>query len=301
MGFLDEYDAILKSEALPPPHLKGDGIIFGLFENHDNAHASVIVSINILRDLLNWEGGIQVWHVGSAPKMCRNFQVEFIDATRVQEHHPGHIRSWCLKSYALEHSGYARAMWLDWDAYACMNPRKIFQELDSVDFYYWRNGPHWDDIANKKLIGQVTANPMPHSVQGGVYFLNCVTGWKMLQLQRCWDTHEAETWGSNYDQDGWLLACTAGAGTYHCNLDNPWVWPAWVSYYDGRPYFVHRCGDKLWRNKLARFNRMLPIDEIVERLYIRALGPRYAELQEPKPIPQAERIRQARIARGIPA
>lgn len=302
-NFAAEYRSLLASNPEPPSGLHGDGIVMALFERGDNAHASCIVTINILRDLLNWQGAIQLWHVGDAPKLCRNYDVEFINATEMVKKHPGHIRSWCLKSYAIEHSGLARVMWLDWDAYACRNPAPIFDQLQDVDYYYWSNGRHWDDIANHKLIQAITSNPEPHSIQGGVYFLNCATpgGWKMLRLQRCWDKWERETWGQNYDQDGWLLACTTGQFKYVNNDDNPWVWPAWVSYFEGKPYFVHRCGDKLWSNKLARFNRGVPLDEIVERLYVRALGSKYLDLSKPAKTAEtrSERCRRVRAARGL--
>ena len=300
MNFATEYKSLLESNVTPPGGLRGDGVIMGLFERGDNAHASVLVTINILRDLLNWRGAIQLWHVGDAPKLCKNFDVEFVNAAEMVKTWPGHIRSWALKSYAIEHSGLARVMWIDWDAYCCRNPSPIFSELDSTDFYYWRNGEHWDTLVNRGVFESVTTAATPHSVQGGVYLINCASpgGWKMLHLQRLWDTHERETWGQNYDQDGWLLACTAGAGRYACNDNNPWVWPAWVSYYEGRPYFVHRCGEKLTNRKLARFNRQLPLDEIVERLYHKSLGDTYGKLLQDSSRPSKhERCEQARRER----
>ena len=124
----------------------------------------------------------------------------------------------------------------------------------------------------------------------------------MLQLQRCWDTHEKETWGQNYDQDGWLLACTALScitkGNYINNDDNPWTWPAWVSYYKNIPYFVHRCGDKLWNHQLAKFNGQLPLDKIVEKLYHRALGDEYDRLSSARKVEtRHERIQRVRSQR----
>ena len=131
MDHIAEYKKLLQSNPQPPSNLKGDGIIYGLFENNPRTNVAMGINLRILRELFNWQGRVQVWHVGSHPEICKNNEIEFIDAREVRNKHGGEIRSWTLKSFAIRHSGLAKIQWMDWDAYLIKNPHPLFAELIS--------------------------------------------------------------------------------------------------------------------------------------------------------------------------
>ena len=52
-----------------------------------------------------------------------------------------------------------------------------------------------------------------------------------------------------------------------------WRWPAWINCYRDNEYVVHRCGDKIWSNKMPKWYPDLPRERIVEALFRKLVEP----------------------------
>ena len=139
--------------------------------------------------------------------------MEIIDAREVQRREGGEIRSWTIKSFAIRHSGLARAMWLDWDAYPCRSPSPLFAALVGHPIVYWASGvDDWRWRYNAEIHEAVYGGQhQVGSIQGGCYLLDCRRAWPSLTLVRYCDDHY-DWWypaNRNSDEEAWRLAIAA--------------------------------------------------------------------------------------------
>ncbi len=281
------YQALLAAPCEPPPGLHGDGIIYSLWERGDRAHVGVGIGLRLLRDVCNWQGRIQVWHHGDHPKICKNYEVEFIDSRAVQAAHGGNNTGWASKSFCLRHSGLRRGCICDWDCHCVANPAALFSLLDRYAMVYWvgrQAEPEGTWAYNPTIFdafGLRDKARIAGAVQGGFMLVNCETYWRAVLLQRLYD--DASDWwyprNRGVDEEGWRLALsllpepTLQAGPL------AWDWPAWVNWHQDVSYAVHRCNGKLWPDSLPHWNYNLPREHLVERLYRMLIGPRYEALE----------------------
>ena len=268
---IEEYKQVLTTPVEPPAELSGDGVLFATWENNNKADIGVMIGCHLLREL-GWQGRIQLWHCGHVPPLDAAWGVEVFDARKVARETGDTYHMWGLKAFAMRHSGIARVLWLDWDAYCIVDPSPLFATLEKAPFYYWRNGDKWKTHNwNFSLDKAVTPNELPLPVQGGHFLLDCANpmGWRMLAAQCFVDSHHREFWQHiGEDQGGWRMTMAALDNKQHiCGEQNPYIAAAWVPHHNGKPVIVHRCGGKLFSHSQPTWHPRLPMESRVSTLF----------------------------------
>jgi hypothetical protein len=273
-NYIEEYKRLLNANLEPPSNLKGNGLIFAMFEDNDRADIGIQIGLTLARQV-GWQHEIQFWHVGHIPKIDPALDVKIIDAREVHSVVGGEfLPPWTLKSFAIRYSGLAKIQWLDWDAYNVRSTGNIFAALDNHTMITWHGD--WSDRwgFNKEIHQAIIGRPSPlRPIQGGTYFLNCdgIEGWKLLTLQRyCDDNYK--WWypaNRNSDEEAWRLSIAATNANYIEGGKLDWHGPAWWNHWQGEVFFVHRCNGKLWSDCIPDWDFNMPLEKEVQELYFK--------------------------------
>ncbi len=275
---LDAWREMAARVFSPPDDLAGDGIVtYG----DGRVWPALVVGAKLLR-LAGSTLPLQIWHVGAVGReLDEDPYTVLIDADCFAERHPARkLDSWARKSWIIAHSGFARVLFLDPDAYCVLDPGPLFALLDEHVFLYWSNLPWYhvnmDYELVAPLVGDKTWAP---SVQGGHYLVDCRAAWKEIMLQRWWDDHADFWWRrcANNDEDGWRLTLTALGSNYREIQPADWEGCAFVCRDAGQGYIVHRCQGKFWSAGADRTNPALPREaealELLGQVCPAAAGP----------------------------
>jgi hypothetical protein len=177
-----------------------------------------------------------------------------------------HIHGWAQKIYALVHSSFRRALFLDADVYAAADPTFLIGEIERHGFVYWRDqfgaekhvtwAMIWPD--GRRVRG---LNERVQPVQGGQmgFDRGCPDAWRTLLLTHWLCQHSeyvfrAAAYG---DQDCARIALAATGGRHRCLGVAEWRSPAFVCSLDGKELLVHRCGKKFQLDNLPGAARAL--------------------------------------------
>ena len=271
---LQQYRELLVSPPQTPDNLSGDGVVMALWETGNRAHLGILLACTMLRNL-GWDGKIQLWHIGDVPSL-EGLDVELKSfpetMARTGEDWRSYIQ-WSAKAYAIKHSGLAKAVWQDWDAYFVENPRMLFDLLDQHPFLYWAGGDPWRWRYNAYLHEAIYGLPRLHDcptgpIQGGVYGINCQTAWKLIELQRLQDANSKMFYPLAHltDEEGWRLSISALKFPAYQPGPMPWRGPAWWNHVGDKPVFIHRCGGKCWADCVPTWDYGLPREREVSKL-----------------------------------
>ena len=258
---LDAFRELLARDFPSPSELVGDGIV-------TYGDARVWPMLVVAAKMLRRSGSIvplQIWRVG--PPAGRELDDDpytmLIDAEAMLARHPARkADSWTRKSYAIAHSGLARVLFLDPDAYAVRDPAPLFAILDECAFAYWADLPWFADRTNYPLTTPlIGGNPWAPPVQGGHFLIDCRRAWRELMLLRWIDNHADWWWRVNggEDQGGWRLILSA-TGNYRHIQAADWEQVAFTLRWRGEPYLVHRCQAKLWGSEPPATWEGLPLE-----------------------------------------
>lgn len=156
-------DAIRRAKAIDPPRYDGDGIV--MVAGGGRHFVNAFVSLSILREDLNCQLPIQIWHLGPADmsatmeRLLDRFDVEIVDATVRRTLHPMRkLGGWECKPYALLHSRFERAILIDADNFPLRDPTYLLESepLRESGALFWpdittapQGSPQWDlfDVA----------------------------------------------------------------------------------------------------------------------------------------------------------
>jgi hypothetical protein len=271
--------AVLTRDFQPPGNLVGDGI---LTCGEGKYWPGIVVMVRLLREL-GCMLPVQIWSRGdTGHELDGESGVTFVDANEFRQRHPARIlRGWEIKHYALLHSGFRRAFFIDADAYFVADPTPLFSLLDDSPFVYWQdfdacwNNVHWEWYG----IENETIPP----VQGGQLLIDIERFWRETMIGHWLNQHSEYFFKHQFgDQDSWKAAM-AGAGTRgrftslgKARFDRM----AFVCEWQSMPYVVHRTNAKLF-GSTPRSNRRLPMEDRILELY-RAMVP--PEAPEPQPV-----------------
>jgi hypothetical protein len=204
---------------------------------------------------------IQVWYQGvhepiQPDEVNDLVGVTFHDTTAVV----GGARKfggWENKTTAILHSGLARVLYLDADAYLVADPSALLETGRISSFAFWSDLP-WNDSSLHWDWSGVTNRACIPPVQGGQLVIDVVGSWRMLIVAH-WINQHSDYWYAHQfgDQDSWRLAIAATGESYHNLGAAGWAPPSFICSYPG-PLVVHRCQGKLWRDQPAPMNPGLP-------------------------------------------
>jgi hypothetical protein len=257
---LAAFAEVCRRDYQPPENLHGDGIVTCLYGD-TRFWPQIVVQVKLARSL-----GIRlpifVFHdVGVGRELdglCTLVDVrQFGHAFRKYDH-------WALKTFAIAHSGLARVLFLDGDAYLVADPSPLFALLEQYAFVYWENLEGFN-VLDEKLIAPLGIASMPRRVQGGHYLIDLREAWRELMVAIHYNNHADFWWRRNTSDDeaGWRL--TLGAlGTRYLCLDFDWQYPAFICRgpgapgAPGTPYIVHRPQSKLYGHKITTAYPHLP-------------------------------------------
>jgi len=226
---------------------------------------------------------IQIWHRGSHGEAVRPADVAGLGGVEVidiDRHSPGRRakRGWETKTHAVIHSGFARVLFLDSDAYPVIDPTALFSALVRAPFAFWRDTGErpkapWFGLAREA----VEAVP---PVQSGQYLVDVAGWWRELVLAYWMDQHSdyfysrgsagpRGRWHGFGDQAMLTAALAATGGPYH--EIGPAKLDGWRFTYDhgGRTCIVHRHGSKLFPGTSPRRDDSLPLEARVFALFAR--------------------------------
>ena len=274
----------------PPDNLKGDGIVYV----GEGTYVTMLqVAVRIAREA-GCSLPIQLWHREPVGDAFRGLGVELREVNAWRQHHPitdshgWQKYSFALKNYAVAHSGFARVLFMDADAYLVRDPQLLFDALETYPIIYGQNLHGWDSYIDRSFLKSIVTILAPE-VQGGAYLFDCKTAWRELMLTRWINEHRGFWWHKNRseDEDAIRLAISLLKTPYLC-LNNPWVGAGFVAEFAGERYVVHRCQGKLFRGRVPRRCSSLPMEERVFEIF-QELSPTYQEQREEGAKPAARR------------
>ena len=242
----------------PPDGLAGEGIV-------TYGDARVWPMLVVAAKMLRATGStlpLQIWHVGPVGKeLDGDRYTTLVDADYFAQRHPGRkINAWARKSWAIAHSGFARVLFLDPDAYAVADPRPLFTLLDDRGLAYWADLPSFADRTPYPFLAPlVREDGWVPPVQAGHLLIDLRKAWTELMLVRWYDNHADFWWRvhAGEDQGGWRTVLSA-TNDYRLIGNADWEGCAFVCRHDGRPWVVHRCQGKFWRAGPDATNPNLP-------------------------------------------
>ena len=288
-------------EYAPPAGLAGDGIV-----TYGDARVwpMLVVAAKVLRRTGSTIP-LQIWRVGEhrGHELDGDRHTVLVDADEFTRWHPARkADSWARKSYAIAHSGFARCLFLDPDAYCVSDPAPLFALLDEYVFAYWANIPFYHQKTGYELLRPLVGEtPWAPPVQGGAFLLDCKRAWKELMIQRWWDNHADFWWrrSGNSDEDGWRTIITYLASRYHMIGPDNWGNIAFSQSWQGVFYVVHRCQGKLWGDSIPPTDASLPREaEVLEILA--SHFPASTTLPESEPHRKARLKAERRALLGMP-
>jgi hypothetical protein len=276
------------------PDLSGDGIVYC---GEGKYWPGIAIGITLLR-----EHGctlpVQVWGRGDAPELPWEGVTYHNISSMAKEHPWRKMGGWECKTYAIAHSGFARCLFLDADAYCVKDPTGLFVELNHAPFAYWKDlhccaaNVHWDAFGVSKDVGMKVP-----PVQGGQLLIDCQAFWRELMLTHWLCQHSDFSFSHGFgDQDQWRVALAATGQRYLSLGDAAWVDCA----FNCSQMIVHRCRGKLFTGGLpGRFNK-LPLERRVFELFEQfdpEYRQRYMASQDEKSPPARRWARQQALAR----
>ena len=243
-------------ESIPPypeGRYRGRGIV--IVGDGKRFFASLYITIRALRHL-GCTLPIQVWYLGRKREMPKKrqsllkpFDVEFVDADALREHHPARcLDGWELKVFAALHSPFEELLFLDADSYPCRNPEFLFDREDyqARGAIFWPDLMGIDDRLNWTAFGVADPRRLG-SIESGQFVIHKRISWQPLNL----------TWFYNDHSDYYYRYCHGDKHTFEvawARCRQPFVMWQPQSYWnevaimqsdpDGAPLFVHRCRDK---------------------------------------------------------
>ena len=265
----DAFAEMLTRSFTPPSDLAGDGIVF---VGEGRYWLGIVVSVVLLREL-GCTLPIQVWHRQPVGRELATVPgVALVNARDFQTAHPArkaHRSGWShfqSKSYALAHCGLKRALFMDADVIAPVDPTPMFDLLDQYGFVFWDSGARSDSLTNKALFSGIVDEWVP-AIQGGHYLVDCARSWKELMIAR-WMDNYADVWDTkNWDEDSWRCPLSALRSSHLCIGRLRYMRPnCGVCEWQGTPRFVHRFGAKLIGTQ-PRSNPHLPMEHRVFEIY----------------------------------
>jgi hypothetical protein len=168
---------------------------------------------------------------------------------------------WEWKCHAIMHSGFARVLYIDVDAYPVTDPAWLFGLLDSDPFVFWEDLPactnniHWEAFGVKRPGTGIT-------FQGGVGLFDVAACWKMLTVYAWLNWHSDWSYSHGFgDQDMCLIATVATGLQYRSLGAAQWCVVAFTYAHDGTKLFVHRCRSKFIVGTLPQYSGRLPGEE----------------------------------------
>jgi Mannosyltransferase putative len=223
------------------------------------------VAVNVLRRILHCSLPIQLWHIGPRElgpleaSLFDGLDVEVVDALACATVWPARtLGGWELKAYALVHSRFERALLLDADNVAVVDPSYLFDlpQLADTGLLVW---PDVERLTAENPIWELC----------GVAFRS-EPAWESGQLlvdkRRCWHALQLAL-HMNMHSEVFYPFTMGDKETFHLAWlisDAPWAMPAhpargtatgiYQRDFEGRLLFQHRSGAK-WRltgpNELA--------------------------------------------------
>jgi hypothetical protein len=240
----------------------------------------VVIACRLLREV-GCTLPIQVWHRGDEepirPADLANLDVKIVDARKVQQKHPARIlRGWEIKTYAILHSGFARVLYLDADAYCVRDPSPLFALLDAEPFLFWQDLPGTERHIRWRFFGipEDQGKGVP-PVQGGQLLIDVAGFYRELSVAHWLNQHSDYAYSHQYgDQDSYRVAM-ALLGSYPARAKSmglaKWQRVAFVCSHAKANYIVHRCQGKLFppgtKGGNARVCNTLPLEDRVQSIY----------------------------------
>lgn len=222
----------------PPHNLAGDGIVYA---GDGRYWPMIVVGVRLLREL-GCSMPVQVWTRDAIGKTeLDDCEVQLIDLDPFEQSHPARCnRAYSMKSYAMAHSGFARALWLDADAYCVADPAPLFAALDAAPYVFWSTGNNYYPTYDTHWTG-VAQDAGGMELQGGQYLIDFRRYWHELQIARWIDDHADYFWRHNkfHDEAAWRIAIAA-LGSRFLRLNYRWAGPIMVSGWQGTDYICHR-------------------------------------------------------------
>jgi hypothetical protein len=214
---------------------------------------------------------IQVWHLGQSEMseemrlLLADMDVEIVDAATIIARHPARVAGgWPLKPYALMHSRFRKALYLDADTVPLVDPRALFE----WDIFRAEGLLMWPDILNLKasspIWNDVGLAPRDHvSIEASILLVDKPRAWDVLQCSVLLNAHAEEIYSSIYgDKDTFLLACLLCGRAPPILPHPPFRFDIDIVQRDpaGDPFLAHRSGSK-WN--LTGPNRPLPAADLM--------------------------------------
>lgn len=253
---LDAMRQVLASPA-PYPGGSGDGIVTA---GEGQFWASLVVMLRQLRHT-GCTLPVEVWYRGNAgairPEQVAGLNVTLINTDAAGRHHGDNrvptgdpkVGGWEAKLYALTHTRFGRAIWLDADLYPLIDPTPLLDECgqglaiwtDSTDEA--KQHLRWDKVWPSMNTPNMTY------FSSGQFALDRKAAWKPLQLAHWMCQHSDYYFQHGLgDQDMMRAAWTACGAPWH-DLGElvklPSAKHVFCYYYNGVPMFIHRSGPKL--------------------------------------------------------
>ena len=248
------------------------------------------IMVTLARKHLKIDLPIRVFHNGPWSTSMKGLDVEMIDSRAMQASHPAKTYGgWQAKDFAVIHSGFERALFLDADAYCVADPAPLFDLLDQHRFIYCGTGGPGNGC------GPIP-NELPMHHNGGQYLVNLRTFWSELHAMRWLSNHGYSSWAATskaFRRHGLGDECVTrlvrsvieDRGCFMADSSRYYRGLGMTFGHAGQTYVVHRMrpASKLFPNSVPRGHRSWPLESLVMRLFAME-SPEYAAKLE------AERI-----------
>ena len=235
----------------------------------------IVAGVRLIREL-GCTLPVEVWHRGSCEPVdiydVRGLGVEVVDSDIVSRGlednriTPGDETrgGWENKLYALTHTAFEQAMFLDADAYCVSDPTPLFDLLTpTAPFLFWEDLPGLDlNINWPRVLPEVAeaAASVP-AVQGGQLLIERRHAVKLLHVSHWLCQHSDYYFAWMYgDQDTWRVGLSAGLCGWRSLGAADWRQPAFVCGHEGTEYIVHRCQAKLFPDITPKPFAHLPLE-----------------------------------------
>lgn len=235
---------LLRQDVPPPAVAQGDGIVIA---GGGKYWPMTVVAVGMARDATALP--IQVWHGAGQdvfPEQLAHLPgVTYHNAALLPHRRMG---AWEIKTQALLHCGFARALYLDADAYPVADPAPLFELASEYSFVYWENLPEYGarDCWDVWGLDAAEGGKVP-AVQGG-HMVFDLRRWRrelVLSHWMCQHSEYSYQFG-NGDEGCYRAVLAATDGPYRCLGPAEWRGKAFVCAWEGWEWVVHRCQAKAW-------------------------------------------------------
>ncbi|MGA2960825.1 MAG: hypothetical protein ABSD96_04080, partial [Candidatus Korobacteraceae bacterium] len=236
------------------------------------------VCIALLRGKLGCTLPIEVWHLGpeevgpAMRSLLEDLGAQTVDAFEVAKRHQVQcLGGWELKSYALMHSRFREALFLDADNVPVKDPSYLFERPEFQE----TGAMFWPDIVRLSRTNQIwTISGVPFyegaSLESGQMVLDKSRCWRALSLAHWMNQHSDAFYEILYgDKDTFLIAWLLLGQPFHAVRHKPKLVDFTLCQRDpdGSVLFQHRNGAKwILRGSNARVEGFRFEDECLELL-----------------------------------